>query len=137
MLDYLTLKTSKSQELLDITEQINLLIEDKDVKTGLCCVFALHATAGVIINENWDNSVRDDFLDRLKKLIPDHDNYLHDKVDNNAAAHLKSAIVGPSVTIPIENGKLLLGQWQAVMFCEFDGPRAARRIAIHIIPGTI
>lgn len=132
-MEYVTIRTNKHEELADITEDVNNLIKKSGVKEGICNIFALHATGAIVINENWDDSVQVDLLTSLRKIIPDHDNYLHDRVDNNAASHLKSAILGPSETVPIENGRLKLGRWQSVVFCEFDGPRTERRIAIQVL----
>jgi secondary thiamine-phosphate synthase enzyme len=131
--EYIIIKTNNKEELIDITEEVNNIIRESGVKEGLCNIFALHATAAIVINENWDDSVQVDLLTRLRKLIPDHDNYLHDKQDNNAASHLKSALLGPSETIPIVNGRLELGRWQSIVFCEFDGPKAERKIAVQIL----
>ena len=91
-----------------------------------------HATAAITVNENDDPNIGTDFLRALAKMVPEHDGWLHDRIDNNAAAHIKSALVGPSVTIPVIDGKLALGTWQNVFFCEFDGPRRERRVIVSI-----
>jgi secondary thiamine-phosphate synthase enzyme len=101
------------------------------VEDGFCLVYIPHATAGIILNESADPNIKSDFLAAINKSIPEHANYLHDRVDNNAAAHIKSAIVGSSVTIPIKDNKLKLGTWQAIMLCEFDGPRT-RRVIVQV-----
>ncbi len=124
------LKTTKKYELVDITEKVSSLIDK--VGDGMCIVYTPHATAGIIINENWDESVQKDFINLLNKLIPEG-KWEHDRIDNNGAAHLKSAIIGPSKTIPIKNGKLQLGKWQSIMFCEFDGPRSERKVIVQVI----
>ena len=99
----------------------------------MCIVYIPHATAGIILNESADPNIKRDFLSALDRAIPKHAGYLHDRIDNNAHAHIKSAIVGSSVTIPVSNGHLGLGTWQAIMLCEFDGPRARRRVVVKII----
>jgi secondary thiamine-phosphate synthase enzyme len=94
------------------------------VEQGLCVVFVPHTTAGVTINENADPAVCRDIVAELNKVIPFDDNYAHS--EGNSAAHLKSSLVGQSLTVPIEDGKLALGAWQGIYFCEFDGPRTRR-----------
>ncbi len=129
----ITISTSKKQELIDITDKVNELVKKSKVKEGICNVFVTHATAAIIINENYDPNVCIDFLNALNKAFPDHAGYLHDKVDNNAGAHIKAAVLGPSETIPIENGKLKLGRWQSIMVVELDGPRSNREVEVRIL----
>jgi secondary thiamine-phosphate synthase enzyme len=126
----ITLSTKKKYELIDITSDVAKIV--KDVKDGICVVYTPHATAGIIINENWDESVQTDFINLLNKLIPEGI-WQHDKIDGNGAAHLKAAIIGPSKTIPVKDGKLQLGRWQNIFFCEFDGPRSERKVIIKVI----
>ena len=125
--------TKQKEQLIDITQDVGDIVKESGVKNGICVVFALHATAGIIINENADPNICLDFLKALDKAIPKRAGYLHDKIDGNAAAHIKSAIVGPSETILVKNGKLQVGTWQSLMFCEFDGPRSGRKIMVEII----
>lgn len=132
MQEEIFLSTSKKQELIDITDRINNIIKKSKIKDGICNVFTAHATAAIVINENYDPNICLDLLDALNKLIPSGI-WRHDRIDGNADAHIKSAILGPSETIPIKNGELELGQWQALMFCELDGPRSNRKIIITII----
>ncbi|MFA5031987.1 MAG: secondary thiamine-phosphate synthase enzyme YjbQ [bacterium] len=127
-----TIKTSSHQELIDITHEVKNIVRESGIKDGFCIIFIPHATAGVILNENADPNIKIDFLNALNKAIPESANYLHDNIDGNAAAHIKSSIVGPSITIPIKNNQLLLGTWQDIMFCEFDGPRSSRKVTVHI-----
>ncbi|MBC8500270.1 MAG: YjbQ family protein [Nanoarchaeota archaeon] len=115
--------STKKQELIDITGQINNIIRDSGIKTGICNVYVTHATAGIIINENYDPNICIDFINAINRVIPEHNSYLHDRIDNNAGAHIKSALIGPSETIPIRNEKLKLGTWQSVMLADFDGPK--------------
>lgn len=103
------------------------------VHRGICHVAVLHATAAVIVNENDDPNIGVDLLTALERAIPDHEGWLHDRVDNNAAAHIKASILGPSETLPVENGDLLLGTWQGVMVVELDGPRSRRHVAVTVI----
>ena len=132
MKEEFTISTSKKQELIDITEKVNSIIKKSKVKSGLCNIFAAHATAAIIINENYDPNICLDLLDSLNKLIP-NGIWRHDKIDGNADSHIKAAILGPQETIPINNGKLELGKWQSLMFCELDGPRNDRKIIVTVI----
>ena len=126
------ISSTKKQELIDITEKVNSIISKSKIKEGLCNVFAAHATAAIIINENYDPNICLDLLDSLNKLVPSGI-WRHDKVDGNADAHIKAAILGPQETIPIKNGGLQLGRWQSLMFCELDGPRNDRKIIITVM----
>ncbi|MEM4703318.1 MAG: secondary thiamine-phosphate synthase enzyme YjbQ [Candidatus Pacearchaeota archaeon] len=123
----LTIKTKKREELIDITKEIEVLISKSKIKEGLCFLFVPHATAGLTINENADPNVKQDILNFLSKLVP-QGKWSHDQVDRNADAHIKSSLIGSSVVVPIQNGKLQLGTWQGIMFCEFDGPRERKVI---------
>src|SRR3989338_8329959 len=132
MQEEIHISTKKKQELVDITSSVDSIVKKSKVKEGLCNVFAAHATAAIIINENWDPNICLDLLDSLNKLIPSGI-WRHDKVDGNADSHIKSAILGPQETIPIKNGELYLGRWQALIFAELDGPRNDRKIIVTII----
>ena len=123
-------RTTKKYEVLDITRQVADAVCAEQITDGLCCVFVPHATAAVVINENDDMQIGLDLLDALDKLVPEGV-WRHDKVDSNGAAHLKAAILGPSETIPIHNGRMALGTWQAVMLVELDGPRD-RRVVVSV-----
>jgi secondary thiamine-phosphate synthase enzyme len=127
------LSTHSHNELVDITTEIQRVVTESGVRDGICSVFTTHATAAIAINENDDENIGADFVRALSKMVVEHDGWLHDRVDNNAAAHIKSALVGPSETIPVEGGKLSLGTWQNVFFCEFDGPRRHRGIVVTIV----
>ena len=129
----ITINTTQKQELIDISDKVNELVKKSKVKEGICNVFVKHATAAIVINENYDPNVCVDFLNALNKAFPDHAGYLHDRVDNNAGAHIKAAVLGPSETIPIENGKLKLGTWQSIMVVELDGPRSNREVEVRIL----
>jgi secondary thiamine-phosphate synthase enzyme len=132
MQEEFVISTSKKQELIDITDKINSIIKKSKIKNGLCNIFTAHATAAIIINENYDPNICLDLLDALNKLIPSGI-WRHDRIDDNADAHLKSAILGASETIPIKNGELALGRWQSIMMVELDGPRSNRKIIMTII----
>jgi len=129
----ITISTSKKHELIDITSKVNSIVKDSDVKEGICFLYVPHATAGITINENADPNIQEDIIKAVNKIVPEHDNYLHDSIDNNAAAHIKSTLIGVSEYIPISNGELQLGTWQSLMFVELDGPRSGRRIIVEII----
>ena len=126
------LSTKRKQELIDITTQVNSIIKKSKVNNGLCNVFTAHATAAIIINENYDPNICLDLLDALNRLIPSGI-WRHDKIDGNADAHIKSAILSPQETMPIKNGELQLGRWQSLIFAELDGPRNDRKIIVTIL----
>lgn len=134
MLKEFKISTTKKSELIDITEKVEQVIKDSGIKKGICIVYAPHATAGILINENNDPSVCRDILNQLEKIAPEKASYEHDKIDNNAHAHIKASIIGPSETIIIEDGELVLGTWQGIALAEFDGPRT-RTVLIKIIEG--
>lgn len=125
-----SVKTGQRTEMLDITHQIQKAVTDSKVRNGICCIFVPHTTAAVTINENADPNVARDILMKLGKVIPFDDNYRH--TEGNSDAHIKTSLVGSSETIIVEDGKLVLGTWQSVFFCEFDGPRN-RKFLVKII----
>jgi secondary thiamine-phosphate synthase enzyme len=120
------ISTTSRAELLDITSQVQKAVMESGVRDGVCHIYVPHTTAGITINENADPSVRQDILMELDKIVPFQDNYRH--LEGNAAAHIKASMLGSSETILVEAGKLLLGTWQGIFFCEFDGPRSRRVI---------
>jgi len=123
-------KTNSKVELIDITERVQNIIKEKSIKSGVLVINVPHTTAAVTINENADPSVKKDIIKELNELIPFQDNYKH--LEGNSAAHIKSSVIGSDQFIIIENGKLHLGRWQGIFFCEFDGPRN-RKINFKII----
>ena len=127
-----SVRTRTRTEFLDITDPVSKIVRESKVQNGLAVVFVPHTTAAVTINENADPSVQHDLLADLNRLIPFAGPYQHS--EGNSAAHIKSSLVGPSETLLLENGRLALGTWQAVYFCEFDGPRT-RKVWVKIIPG--
>lgn len=126
----INVRTTKRNELIDITDQIQRVVSKSKIKEGLCFVFVPHTTAAITINEDADPSVRDDILYELDKMVPAQDNYAH--LEGNAAAHIKASLLGSQVTVFIENGQLQLGTWQGIYFAEFDGPRT-RDVWVKII----
>ena len=123
--------TDRREVLVDITSEVIKIINDSGVKNGLVNVYAQGATAAIMIQENWDDSVQTDVINLLRKLIP-NGVWLHDRQDGNGDAHLKAGIVGPSETIPLINGKPGLSTWQNIFFCEFDGPRSNRKVVVTV-----
>jgi secondary thiamine-phosphate synthase enzyme len=121
-----TIRTGTRSEMIDITQQVRGALQESRVENGVCYVFVPHTTAGITINENADNDVQKDILAELDKVIPLNDHYRHS--EGNSAAHIKSSLTGASVVVPIDKGQLVLGTWQSIFFCEFDGPRSRRFI---------
>jgi secondary thiamine-phosphate synthase enzyme len=128
----ITLATDRREQLVDITEQVKTVVRESGIRDGLVNVYAQGATAGVMIQENWDDSVQTDVVHLLQKLIP-RGVWLHDAQDGNGDAHLKSGLVGPSETIPLVGGELGLSTWQNIFLCEFDGPRRERHVLCTVI----
>lgn len=128
------IKTNQHTEFIDITHHIEEEVEKSKISEGLINVFVAHATAAILVNENHDPNVLVDLQKKIDELIPLHDGYLHDRIDNNAAAHLKACLFKPSMTLQIREGKLHLGTWQQIMLAEFDGPRE-RRIDTIVLAG--
>jgi secondary thiamine-phosphate synthase enzyme len=126
----LSVKTRKRTELVDITSDVNQLIQNSGTDQGLCMIYVPHTTAAVTINESADPSVKSDILMVLNQIIPWEANYRH--LEGNSPAHIKSTLVGSSELIAIENGRLILGTWQGIFFCEFDGPRT-RKVNVRIV----
>lgn len=124
----MTLSTKEQFQAIDITDKVKALV--KKSKGEQCMVYTPHATAAIVINEGWDPDIGKDLLEALNKMVPLHAGYRHDKVDNNAAAHIKAAILGPSETVLIEKGELVLGRWQNIFFIELDGPRKQRKVFV-------
>lgn len=128
----LNVRTDRHTQMKDITDQVRQAVRDSGVQEGLCVVFTPHTTAAITINENADPDVVRDLNMELGKIIPWEDGYHH--MEGNSAAHLKSSLVGASEQIIIEDGRLLLGTWQGIYFCEYDGPRQ-RRVHVKILEG--
>jgi len=126
----LKIDTSKREEFKDITNEIDEIVKNSAIDKGIVNVFVQHTTAGITINENADPDVVRDMLSTFDKIVPFEDNYKH--YEGNSHAHIKASMLGSSVSIPIEEGKMILGTWQGIYFCEFDGPRN-RKVVVSII----
>lgn len=129
-MEKINIRTTKRIELIDITGEIQGIVAKAKIKNGVCFVFCPHTTAGLTINENADPSVKSDMANTLNKLVPENADYAHS--EGNSDSHIKSSLLGASLTIFIENGQLALGTWQGIFFCESDGPRS-REIWVKII----
>ncbi|MEW6676150.1 MAG: secondary thiamine-phosphate synthase enzyme YjbQ [Nitrospirota bacterium] len=130
MVRYINVRSRSRIEFIDITGMIQEVVKEAGVKSGICYLYVPHTTAGITINEGADPSVQRDIQNTLSRLVPHDMNYFHR--EGNADAHIKSTIAGTSVNVIIDEGKLLLGTWQSIFFCEFDGPRH-RRVALKFI----
>ncbi|NPA65495.1 MAG: YjbQ family protein [Epsilonproteobacteria bacterium] len=123
--------TSHKTQVMDITKEVEELVITSGVKDGICTIFTPHTTSSVFVFENQDPALRRDLLNALNRIAPTDGAYFHK--GENAAAHLKSSRMGTSVTIPLENAKLVLGKWQGIFFAEFDGPRQEREVYVKVI----
>ena len=126
----ISVKTNARTQMVDITSQVQNAVRQSNIKNGLVQVFSMHTTAAITINENADPAVETDILNTINKVIPWDDHFKH--MEGNSAAHIKVSLFGLSEIIPLESGSLVLGTWQGIYFCEFDGPRN-RRVNIQII----
>lgn len=129
--EIITVSSKSREELIDVTEPLRVLAR-KHPGQSLMALFAKGATAAVIVQENWDPNIKTDILNCLRSIAP-QGAWIHDRIDGNGDAHIKSGIVGPSETIPLDEGELLLGTWQNVFFCEFDGPRSERQLIVTLL----
>lgn len=128
----ITFSTDKKNGLYDITSRVEDVIRESRIESGIVSVYARGSTTGIMIQENWDQSVQKDVVTLLNRLIP-HGVWEHDRQDNNGDAHLKSGLIGASETIPVMDGKAGLSTWQNIFFCEFDGPRSRREVVVTVI----
>jgi secondary thiamine-phosphate synthase enzyme len=119
-----SVKTTARVELVDVTHLVRQEVEKTGVKDGLCVVYVPHTTSGITINEGADPAVCSDIIKKLKQLVPPHDGYRH--MEGNSDSHIKASIMGSSVTVLVEGGRLVLGTWQKIFYCEFDGPRSRK-----------
>jgi secondary thiamine-phosphate synthase enzyme len=129
MISYLTLRSREETELIDITSRVEELLSAAQVTSGCCDIFVMHTTAGITVNEGADPAVKRDIAECLNRLVPNAHYFTH--AEGNSAAHVKSSLVGTSQRLLVDRGKLLLGTWQALYLCEFDGPRE-RKVAVRI-----
>ena len=130
MVTTISIESSERTELIDITEKIEKIIKNSNINEGMCYLHVPHTTAGITINENADPDVSYDINNKMDTIIARDDNYSH--LEGNSDAHIKSSLFGPTLNLIIENGNILLGRWQCIYFCEFDGPRN-RNIWVKII----
>jgi secondary thiamine-phosphate synthase enzyme len=126
----ISVRTNAQVEMIDITTAVETAVKEKNVENGFCIVFTPHTTAAVTINENADPDVPRDIINALEKAVPQNAPYRHS--EGNSPAHVKSSLVGASETVLIENSGLVLGTWQSIFFCEFDGPRS-RKVFIKVV----
>lgn len=129
-MEILTVRTEKRDQLVNITAQVQEIVRQQGISSGICVVFVPHTTAGVTINENADPDVVWDIIYELDKRIPWQDGYRHG--EGNSAAHIKASLMGSAVTVIIEEGRLQLGTWQGIYFAEFDGPRQ-RKVYVKLL----
>ena len=129
-MDEISVNTSSHTQFIDINSKVSEVLQKAGIKDGICTVFTPHTTAGITINENADPDVPRDIIKEMEKIVPLNDGYAH--IEGNSAAHIKSSLFGCSETVIIKNGSLMLGTWQSVFFCEFDGPRN-RKVWVEII----
>ncbi len=125
-------QTSSQRETLDITQAVSRVLKEIGVMKGICHLFVPHTTAGITINENTDPNVQSDMLRALERMVPSTGEYLH--AEGNSSAHILASLIGASAMAFVENGKLVLGAWQAIYLCEFDGPRT-RTVLVKVVPG--
>jgi secondary thiamine-phosphate synthase enzyme len=130
--ELLQIPTANQRQLIEITEEVRSVVRNSGVEAGLCHVFAAGATAAVVVHEGDDPALQDDLLDLLDQRIP-QGRWRHDRIDDNGAAHLCSAWIGPSEILPVRQRDLGLGTWQRLFLCEFDGPRRARPVWVTVL----
>ena len=126
----LTVQTNSQTEMLDVTSKVQAAVKAAGFQNGLCMLYVPHTTAGITINESADPSVRKDILMVLNQMVPWKADYKH--MEGNSPAHVKSSLMGASQLVAVENGRLVLGTWQGIFFCEFDGPRTRKLLIKHI-----
>jgi secondary thiamine-phosphate synthase enzyme len=134
MTEIFEIETEAAEQALDITERVRESVKRAGVARGLCQIMVLHSTCAVVVNETADPNIGRDVQDALGRAVPTPGDWLHDRIDDNAAAHIKASILGPSELVPVVEGALLLGAWQGIWLFEFDGPRT-RRVAVHLLAG--
>jgi secondary thiamine-phosphate synthase enzyme len=132
MRETITITSTQREELIDITEATRAILKRSAIQNGIMHLYAQGATAAIMVQENWDDSVPLDVVNLLRQLIPPGV-WLHDAQDGNGDSHLKAGLVGPSETFPIIDGQLGLSRWQNIFFCEFDGPRAERYVVCTLV----
>lgn len=129
-MERLSVSTSKNCQIIDITRQIQQVLNKTGISEGHVVIYSPHTTAGITINENADPDVKDDIIMELNKIVPFQDGYAH--MEGNSAAHIKASMMGFSQLIPVHNSEMTLGIWQGIYFCEFDGPRS-RNVLVQVV----
>ena len=124
--------TKESQQAIEITESVREIVRRSRAREGLCHVMVLHSTAALVVNETDDPNIGSDLIQALARAVPEHAGWLHDRIDDNAHAHIKASLLGPSELLSIHAGELVLGTWQRLLLLEFDGPRQ-RQISVQIL----
>ncbi|MCQ5340727.1 MAG: secondary thiamine-phosphate synthase enzyme YjbQ [Candidatus Methanomethylicia archaeon] len=128
----IVINTKRRREVIDITEEVEKFVSESKINNGICLVYSKHATSAIIINEN-ESGLLEDIIRKINEDYPIEKEWLHNRIDDNADAHLASTFIGTSVTIPIKDGKLCLGTWQDIFFLELDGPRIGRKVIIEVL----
>ncbi len=134
MAEFFTVETERPAQSIDIKSRVSDIVRRSGVRDGLCQVMVMHSTAAVVVNETADPNIGSDVISALGRSVPERGEWLHDRIDDNAHAHIKAAILGPSELIPVQDGELLLGTWQGIMLIEFDGPQK-RRVSVQLLAG--
>ncbi len=132
MAEIFSVETQAAKQSIDITDEVRSIVERSGVREGLCHVMVLHSTAALVVNETDDPNIGKDVVTALDRAVPDHAGWLHDRIDDNAHSHIKATLLGPSETLPVSGGDLVLGTWQRLILMEFDGPRK-RRVSVTIL----
>ena len=134
MAEFFTVETERAVQSIDIKARVSDIARRSGVRDGLCHVMVMHSTAAVVVNETADPNIGSDVISALGRSVPERGQWLHDRIDDNAHAHIKASILGPSELIPVQGGELLLGTWQGIMLIEFDGPQK-RRVSVQLLAG--
>jgi len=133
MSEVFEVETRDAKQCIDLTDRVRAVVKRAGVEAGLCHVMVLHSTAAVVVNEFDDPNIGKDLLSALDRAVPDHAGWLHDRIDDNAHAHIKATLLGPSELVPVKGSDLLLGTWQRILLVELDGPRS-RKLSVTILP---
>jgi secondary thiamine-phosphate synthase enzyme len=135
MSEIFEVSSGAAKECIDITDRVRSIVKHGGARAGLCHVMVLHTTAAVVVNEFDDPNIGRDLLTALDRAVPDHARWLHDRIDDNAHAHIKASVLGPSELVAVRDGDLLLGTWQRILLVEFDGPRS-RKLSVTLLPAS-
>ncbi len=135
MYEVLQIETTSALQAVDLTERVREIVARSGASSGLCHVMVLHSTAAIVVNETADPNIGEDVQDALGRAVPARGDWRHDRIDDNAAAHIKASILGPSELLPVRDGALVLGTWQGIWLLEFDGPRK-RSVSVQILTGA-